>query len=193
MTALVTDADAKKAGDIWLDHEATPGYTPKGGYFVPETQIRHLLDQLAPDLHARWATATNAAWVEALTELLALRSDGALRSGVEQLLAIVAASIPVGQARRWPVMGVALDGAHDAGHDAVAAARLAWKQARTYPELAGMGLDELAAAQAGWYAEWATEFRRYLIDRGRTDDLPDEAWPVRPIPIPIATSPGGPF
>jgi DNA polymerase-3 subunit epsilon len=80
--------------------------------------------------------------------------------------------------------GVALDGAHDAGHDAVAAARLAWKQARTYPELAGMGLDELTAAQAGWYAEWATEFRRYLLDRGRTDDLPDEAWPVRPAPEP---------
>lgn len=75
--------------------------------------------------------------------------------------------------------GVTQDGPHTAEGDAVAAARLAWKQARTYPELAAMGLDGLTAAQAGWHAAWAVEFRRYLIDRGRTDDLPDEAWPVR--------------
>lgn len=81
--------------------------------------------------------------------------------------------------------GVPLDGAHDARHDAVAAARLAWKQARTYPELAAMGLHELTTAQAGWYRTWAIEFRQYLLDRGRTDDLPDEAWPVRGLPVPV--------
>jgi hypothetical protein len=99
MTSLITDADAKKAGDIWLreEREEADGYFPKGGFFVPEGQIRHLLDQLAPSLHARWATEVNAKWVEALTELLALRSDASLRSGIEQLLAIVAASIPAGQ------------------------------------------------------------------------------------------------
>ena len=75
--------------------------------------------------------------------------------------------------------GVTQDGPHTAEGDAVAAARLAWKQARTYPELAAMSLEELAAAQAGWHRTWATEFRRYLIGQGRTDDLPDGAWPLR--------------
>jgi DNA polymerase-3 subunit epsilon len=75
--------------------------------------------------------------------------------------------------------GVPLDGAHDAETDAVAAARLAWRQARMYPHLAGWGLAELTAAQASWHAEWAAEFRRYLTARGRTDDLPDGAWPLR--------------
>lgn len=76
--------------------------------------------------------------------------------------------------------GVAQDGLHTAEGDAVAAARLAWKQARTYPELAAMGPDELTAAQAGWYRTWTVEFAQYLRGRGRTDDLPGEAWPVRP-------------
>lgn len=75
--------------------------------------------------------------------------------------------------------GVVQGGPHTAEGDAVAAARLAWKQARTYPELAVMSLDELTAAQAEWHATWAAEFAQYLIDRGRTDDLPDGAWPVR--------------
>lgn len=75
--------------------------------------------------------------------------------------------------------GVTQDGPHTAEGDAVAAARLAWKQARTYPELAAMSLAQLTAAQAGWHAAWAVGFRQYLIGQGRTDDLPDEAWPVR--------------
>ncbi len=81
--------------------------------------------------------------------------------------------------------GVTQDGAHNAEDDAVAAARLAWKQARTYPDLAAMGLAELAAAQAGWHRTWAVQFREYLIGRGNTDDLPDGAWPVRGLPVPF--------
>lgn len=75
--------------------------------------------------------------------------------------------------------GVTQDGPHTAEGDAVAAARLAWKQARTYPGLASMSLTDLTAAQASWYAEWACQFREYLAIKGRTDDLPDGAWPVR--------------
>lgn len=75
--------------------------------------------------------------------------------------------------------GVAQDGAHDAANDAVAAARLAWKQAKVLPGLAAMSLAELTAAQTSWYAEWAFQFCEYLAVRGRTDDLPDGAWPVR--------------
>lgn len=73
---------------------------------------------------------------------------------------------------------VALDGAHDAQHDAVAAARLAWKQARTYPELAGMGLDELTAAQANWHAEWAEHLTAYRHGQGGTEVI-DGAWPLK--------------
>lgn len=51
---------------------------------------------------------------------------------------------------------------------------------QVWPELAGMDPAALTTAQAGWHAEWAAQFREYLIGRGLTDDLPDGAWPVRP-------------
>lgn len=56
MTALITDDDAKKASNIWFreEKEEADGYFPKGGFYVPESQIRHLLDQMAPTLHDRW-------------------------------------------------------------------------------------------------------------------------------------------
>jgi hypothetical protein len=54
--ALITDADAKKAGEIWLrnEKEEADGYFPKAGFYVPESEIRHMLDRLAPQLHDRW-------------------------------------------------------------------------------------------------------------------------------------------
>jgi DNA polymerase-3 subunit epsilon len=75
---------------------------------------------------------------------------------------------------------VRLDGAHDASHDALAAARLVWRLPRVFPELALYDLDTLTEAQATWHAQWARSFADYLRAKGTTDDLPGEAWPIRP-------------
>jgi len=60
--------------------------------------------------------------------------------------------------------GVSLDGAHDATFDAIAAARLAWKIARTSPQIARMSLDQLNAWQVEQKlvqdADLASYFRR---------------------------------
>jgi DNA polymerase-3 subunit epsilon len=75
--------------------------------------------------------------------------------------------------------GVRHDGAHDATSDALAAARVMWMIARAYPQVGGLDLDELHAAQQQWAAQQAASFRQYLISQGRTDDLPDGQWPIR--------------
>jgi DNA polymerase-3 subunit epsilon len=74
--------------------------------------------------------------------------------------------------------GVHLDSeqAHGAAADALAAARLAWKLAVAYPELAAMGIDELHAAQADWKAEQAASFQEYLR-RKDPEAFVDGSWP----------------
>lgn len=76
--------------------------------------------------------------------------------------------------------GVQAEGAHDAVGDATTAWRVMLAIGRRYPELAAMTLTELTMAQGIWHAGWASSFRDYLIQRGRTEDLPDGAWPLRP-------------
>ena len=56
---------------------------------------------------------------------------------------------------------VQLDGAHDAGADAVAAARVAWRQGQI-SRLAAMSLDELHEAQVGWAADQAASLAAYF-------------------------------
>jgi DNA polymerase-3 subunit epsilon len=75
--------------------------------------------------------------------------------------------------------GVRIDGAHDAAADALAAARVAWRIAQTYPTVRDKSLAELHAAQVQWAAEQAASFRDYLIRQGRTEDLPHGEWPMR--------------
>lgn len=70
---------------------------------------------------------------------------------------------------------VRLDGAHDATEDAYAAARVAWRIARQYPEIGGADLTELHRQQTGWFAEQQASFAAYLrkkVAPGITD--PDE-------------------
>jgi DNA polymerase-3 subunit epsilon len=75
--------------------------------------------------------------------------------------------------------GVTHGGAHDATADALAAARVMWRIARRYPQVAALSLAELHDAQVRWAAEQAASFRQYLIRQGRTDDLPTGEWPMR--------------
>lgn len=76
--------------------------------------------------------------------------------------------------------GVRHDGAHDATADALAAARVMWRIAQRFPEVGGMSLADLHEAQVRWAAEQGASFRQYLVSQGRTEDLPDGQWPIRP-------------
>ena len=74
--------------------------------------------------------------------------------------------------------GVRLDGAHDATFDALAAARVAWRIAQQYPDIAALHLDDLMTLQAGMHLEWATHFQAYLRGKGSTEVI-ETAWPLR--------------
>ncbi|MDJ1132449.1 exonuclease domain-containing protein [Streptomyces iconiensis] len=57
---------------------------------------------------------------------------------------------------------VALDGAHSADADALAACRVAWRLGSTRPELAAMDIEALHHAQIAWAAEQAAGLRAYF-------------------------------
>lgn len=74
---------------------------------------------------------------------------------------------------------VTLDGAHDASYDALAAMRVAWKIAVTYPHIAAMTPAELHALQVRAKASQAASFQDYLRRQGKPDVI-DPSWPFRP-------------
>ncbi len=72
------------------------------------------------------------------------------------------------------------------GHDAVADASQAVRLLRAVLALSSFAWDpatftpaELSTWCGRTHADWATQFASYLRSQGRTDDLPDPAWPVR--------------
>jgi 8-oxo-dGTP pyrophosphatase MutT (NUDIX family) len=83
--------------------------------------------------------------------------------------------------------GVSLEGAHDAGADAIAAGRVAQALLRAFPGELDIELAELHERQVHWYAEQAASFQDY-IRRIRGDEayLADTAWPVREAAAPSA-------
>jgi len=74
--------------------------------------------------------------------------------------------------------GVTLDGAHEAGADAIAAMRVAWKIARAYPDIATTPLGDLHELQVKAKAEQAASFQDYLRKQGN-DEVVDGSWPFR--------------
>ncbi|MCX5138363.1 exonuclease domain-containing protein [Streptomyces sp. NBC_00338] len=74
---------------------------------------------------------------------------------------------------------VKLDAAHSADADAVAACRVAWRQAAQYSELAAMTLDELHAAQIGWAAEQAAGLQAHFRKKD-PEAVVEGAWPLIP-------------
>jgi DNA polymerase III epsilon subunit-like protein len=73
--------------------------------------------------------------------------------------------------------GVALDGAHDATCDAVAARQVAVELAARHAEVGSLDLQELMRRQRAWYAERAEDWNAYARTAGR--DLDDPAgWPL---------------
>ncbi|MFJ3141655.1 3'-5' exonuclease [Streptomyces halstedii] len=74
---------------------------------------------------------------------------------------------------------VRLDGAHSADADAVAACRVAWRQATRYPQLAAMTLDDLHTAQVGWAAEQAASLQEHFRKKDPAAVV-EGAWPLIP-------------
>lgn len=75
--------------------------------------------------------------------------------------------------------GVELDNAHEATADALAAARVAWKQVRQhYPNLAQMDESELMEFQAVKWYEDRVAFKKYLEGKGRDASDVSTAWPL---------------
>lgn len=75
--------------------------------------------------------------------------------------------------------GVELGNAHEATADALAAARVAWKQVRQhYPNLAQMDVNELMEFQAVKWYEDRVAFKKYLEGKGRDASDVSTAWPL---------------
>lgn len=77
--------------------------------------------------------------------------------------------------------GVALDDAHDAGADAVAAGRVAQALARKFPAELGHDLDALHEAQAGWCADQSERFQDYMRRERDHTFTAEFGWPQRPL------------
>jgi DNA polymerase-3 subunit epsilon len=77
------------------------------------------------------------------------------------------------------VYGVTLDGAHEAGADALAAVRVARALAARYPEAGDRDVWALHDAQRGWYTAWAEDFASWLRKKGSSDADVDTHWPLR--------------
>lgn len=75
--------------------------------------------------------------------------------------------------------GVALDDAHDAGADAIAAGRVAQALARAYPAELGLDALELHRRQVRWCREQAADFQAYMRRVKDPSFTTSGAWPVR--------------
>ncbi|CAN5350913.1 hypothetical protein BH11ACT4_BH11ACT4_18950 [soil metagenome] len=80
---------------------------------------------------------------------------------------------------------VALDDAHDAGSDAIAAGRVAQALGAAYPDELDITLPDLHGRQEVWYAEQAASFQDYIRSvKGDEGYIADSAWPMRPAEAP---------
>jgi DNA polymerase-3 subunit epsilon len=78
---------------------------------------------------------------------------------------------------------VALDGAHDATQDALAAGRVAWRMAESWPKELQIPLADLHTQQAMWRHNWAQEFQEYLrVKKGEQGATVNGEWPVQSLP-----------
>lgn len=77
--------------------------------------------------------------------------------------------------KHWRVQ---LDMAHDASADAMAAARLAYRLARVYPdEIGNLPVNVLHDGQVGWRQVQATSLQRYFR-RTKPKEVVDPCWPI---------------
>lgn len=74
--------------------------------------------------------------------------------------------------------GIELTNAHEATADAVAAARVAWKLAKKYPQLAQNSGEELMVSQAQWFYESQIKLQEWFNSKGRGVTV-GTSWPVQ--------------
>ncbi len=76
---------------------------------------------------------------------------------------------------------VRLENAHEATSDALAAARIAWMQAkrRFATRISTLNLEELMEFQAVGYYNQQSDFKKYLEGRGRDTSMVNSAWPLQ--------------
>ncbi|MBN8867212.1 MAG: 3'-5' exonuclease, partial [Solirubrobacterales bacterium] len=79
---------------------------------------------------------------------------------------------------------VPLTDANAADADALAAARLAWRMGKNYPELGELEIFELHEHQIAWALEQADSLERYFAEQGRPGRI-EGAWPVVPHDAPL--------
>lgn len=77
--------------------------------------------------------------------------------------------------------GVRLDGAHDATADALAAARVAYRQAEMYPDEVQLDLPRLHSLQVTWRREQCASLAAYFAKQGKPQDVNGD-WPVQTLP-----------
>lgn len=78
--------------------------------------------------------------------------------------------------------GVALDDAHDAGADAIAAGRVAQAMVRAFPDELELSLADLHGRQEIWYRTQAASFQDYIrTTKGDAEYVADASWPLRPL------------
>jgi len=79
--------------------------------------------------------------------------------------------------------GVVLDDAHDAGSDAIAAARVAQALLAKYGDQLSLPFEELHSQQQRWYADQAASFQDYMrTAKGNHSFVANPDWPVRSLP-----------
>ncbi len=78
--------------------------------------------------------------------------------------------------------GIALDNAHNASSDALAAARIAWKQAHEWPYLTATDADQLMVDQAVWYNELENSREEYFKKTNRLKAPLNKEWPLQSVP-----------
>jgi DNA polymerase-3 subunit epsilon len=82
--------------------------------------------------------------------------------------------------------GVALDDAHDAAADAIAAGRVAQAIARAFPDEVDVSFADLHGRQQIWYAEQAAAFQQYIREvKGDEAYVAESDWPLRPLDDPM--------
>lgn len=79
--------------------------------------------------------------------------------------------------------GVALDAAHEASADAIAAGLVAQAILRAYPELDELSLDELHGRQQLWQREQAESFADWKRRNGEPSFVPEIGWPLRALSL----------
>lgn len=74
---------------------------------------------------------------------------------------------------------VPLDNAHEATADALAAARIAWKQVnKMWPDIKELDTGELMEVQAVGYHDMQVSLRKYFESRGKGVDDVNTSWPM---------------